>query len=569
MACVFLASIVVVGWSSARLSKVSGSLQTLMERNDHDSTVDVWIFFNRKSSIKQMDSFLSDKALKRRAIHGVGTDLLDVPVDEALVFKCEEAGLKSRHTSKWLNAVSGSIKLSDLKAILKYEFVSYVQPVGRHKVPRPISEYQRLTRGSSDPDVYGESFGQLDLISVPEVHEMGFYGQGVTIAVFDNGFRLLGHEAFESLNIVATKDFVDHKEDVVPVNPSPAFGSHGVFTLAVLGGYAPGRLVGPAIKSDFILARTENDSGETSVEEDNWVAALEWAEGLGADIVSSSVSYLEMDAGSLRSYDWTWMNGDSTVITKAANLAVSRGMIIVNSAGNEGFNSSHNTLSAPADGDSVIATGAIDVTGARAWFSSVGPTTKGRIKPDVMASGVRILSASSTNEKEYVFVDGTSFACPLTAGVCALILSAHPGLSSSEVRYALLQTSSTALSPDNTTGYGTINAKSAVTYFGLTGSPLPKFPPVRFKLLQNFPNPFNSATTIKYDQAIEGRIRLTIFNVLGQKVRRLVDRIQPVGRYEAVWDAKSDRGETVASGLYFYKLDGPGFSSTKKLIHLK
>ena len=135
---------------------------------------------------------------------------------------------------------------------------------------------------------YGPSYTQLDQIKVPELHALGYYGQGVTVGVFDNGFRLLTHHAFDSMHIIATYDFVDHKVSVVPNNPSTSFGSHGVNTLSTIGGYYPGQLIGPAFKADFILARTENDSSETPVEEDNWAMAIQWADSIGVDVTSTS-----------------------------------------------------------------------------------------------------------------------------------------------------------------------------------------------------------------------------------------------------------------------------------------
>ena len=548
----------------------------------------VWIFFKDKGpdvSLSKSNTFqLTEKALQRRAkVRNPGhlIDEKDLPVSRQYVDAVKATGMSIRNTSNWLNAVSLWATRQQLEELSGLGFVQRIDLVARFPMKRDAVEREStalldILRKPSlqviDSGFYGYSYSQLKQLKVPEVHQLGFYGQGVTIAVFDNGFRLLSHEAL-GMNIIDTYDFVDKKVSVVPVHPAdagspPDWGGHGVNTLSVLGGFEKDKLIGPAYKSGFILARTENDSSETPFEEDNWIAAMEWAEGLGADIISSSLGYLEMTGS--RSYDWTWMNGDSTVITKAANIGVGMGLVIVNSAGNEYSNISHNTLGAPADGDSVIAVGAVDASGIRAAFSSVGPTTLGRIKPDVMARGYAVAAASSTNSTGYVLVDGTSFSCPLTAGVCALILCAHPGLSPAQVRWALKMTANNADNPDNLYGYGVIDAFAAANYFGITGVPDTTQVPPQDILYQNTSNPFSDITTIRYDVANAGNVRIVIYNVLGQQVKKLVDRYHAVqSGYTAVWNGKDAHGNAVSSGMYFYRLEVNKFSKTKKMLLIR
>jgi hypothetical protein len=233
--------------------------------------------------------------------------------------------------------------------------------------------------------------------------------------------------------------------------------------LSTIGGYKPGQLIGPAFGASFILARTENDSSETPFEEDNWVVAIEWADSIGVDVTSTSLGYLTYDAPYT---SWTWqnMNGDTTLITRAADWAVSRGIVVVNSAGNEGSNASHNTLIAPADGDSVLAVGAVTSTGTRSSFSSVGPTTSvpARIKPDVMAMGSSVRVASSTITTGYTTASGTSFSCPLAAGVAALVVHARPNATPMQIMNSMRSTASRAATPDNQYGWGILDALAAI-----------------------------------------------------------------------------------------------------------
>ena len=242
----------------------------------------------------------------------------------------------------------------------------------------------------------------------------------------DAGFSNLTHEAFSSMDIIAKWDFVDNDLDV-------GGHSHGTGTLSTIGGFMEGQLIGPAYGASFILARTENDpASETPIEEDNWIAALEWADSIGVDVTSTSLGYLDFDAP-YTSYTWEDMDGNTALITIAADHAVKLGITVVNSAGNNGYNSLHNTLNAPADGDSVITIGAVSSSGVISSFSSVGPTADGRIKPDLLAMGSSVYAASTAGTSSYAYVSGTSFSCPLAAGVCALMLQKNPSLAPMEI----------------------------------------------------------------------------------------------------------------------------------------
>ena len=209
-----------------------------------------------------------------------------------------------------------------------------------------------------------------------------------------------------------------------------------------------------------MLARTEDAVTETPIEEDNWIAAMEWADSIGVDVTSTSLGYIDFDSP-FTSYTWEDMDGNTAAITIAADYAVSLGITVVNSAGNEGGNSTHNTLGAPSDGDSVIAVGAVTSSGIRASFSSVGPTVDGRIKPDVMAMGSNNYYAS-TSGNGYWNGSGTSFSCPLVAGVCALLLQKNPALTPMEVLQLLRSTATQSNNPNNEYGWGIINALSAI-----------------------------------------------------------------------------------------------------------
>lgn len=439
----------------------------------------VLIYLKDKGNLKlsreiSAASLISQRSINRRMKVRGNKDIVDfqdLPVNNSYILEISSNVVKIRHALKWFNAVSAEATREQIGILRNLPFVMEIELVGKWGKPpgdeREESskdpEQSPVTNGATSLD-YGTSFTQASLIKIPQVHDLGIYGQGLVIGVFDNGFRLLRHEAFSSMEIIATYDFVDHKESVIPTDTND--GSHGVNTLSTIGGYKPSRLIGPAFKASYILARTENTPTETPIEEDNWAAAIQWADSIGVDITSTSLGYSTYDSP-YTSWTWADMDGNTTLISRAADRAVWLGIVVVNSAGNGGAGDGiHNTLGAPADGDSVIAAGAVTSTGVRSSFSSVGPTSDGQIKPDIMAMGSGVKVASSTDPTGYGLSNGTSFSCPLSAGVAALILCANPALTPMEVRDAMRLTASLASAPNNLMGYGILNVDSAIKYFG-------------------------------------------------------------------------------------------------------
>jgi subtilisin family serine protease len=238
--------------------------------------------------------------------------------------------------------------------------------------------------------------------------------------------------------------------------------------MSSLGGFFEGKLIAPAFDVEFYLSKTEDGRTETPVEEDYWLEALEWMEAKGIEVLSSSLIYKPYDDPN-DDYNYKDMDGNTTVIVRAADMAAHLGIVVLNSMGNERQTDPPSIVS-PPDGDSVIAVGAVDSAGIIAYFSSNGPTSDGRTKPDVVAMGVDVYTAKSEtitrNDSTYGYSSGTSFSCPITAGVCALILSAHPELTPMQVRDALRNTADKNNNPDNVFGWGLINAYEAVLYHG-------------------------------------------------------------------------------------------------------
>ncbi|MBN1543454.1 S8 family peptidase [candidate division KSB1 bacterium] len=502
---------------------------------------------------------ISPRALRRRTRvlpEGSLVDRTDARVYSGYVDALTQLGCQIQWPSRWLNAVSAYLSPEQALAVSKLDFVQRIVPVARRSRSfEPEALEPSLLHKSMQFFDYGNSFDQNALSHIPTVHQEGNNGANVLIAVFDTGYRL-NHIVFSHLHVVAAYDFIN-KDDFVDYDPDQDVTSqisHGTKVLSVLAGYAQGSLIGPAYGASFALAKTEHVPTETQAEEDYYIAALEWADSLGADIVTSSLSYLDW-------YTVEDMDGDTAPITRAVDLAVKKGMVVVTAAGNEGM-SNWKTISAPADADSVIAVGAVDRTGSIACFSSYGPTADGRIKPEVVAMGVGNICVQVPGEgilgSAFSSGSGTSFAAPMAAGVAALVLSAVPDLTPMQVRESLMQTATRSTDPDNRYGYGIVQADAAIAYARSLQSgiqPLNESVPSDWRI-SSYPNPFvagRQISRIVMNLEATNALRVDIYNLLGQKVVGLWNG--PASEFHRLyWDGRDSSGRLVHSGVYFCRV---------------
>ena len=523
-----------------------------------------WIYFTQKSDngslalYRHVENRLSEHARERRAKVCRGPFLIDhtdLPVPQHHLSSLKQLNIQPVVISKWLNAVSAFLSPEQVPEIEKCPFVSRVVKVQRFaSVPFEYEYVPTSSQLKKHIFDYGASYEQYNLNSIPAVHDLGYFGQGVRIALFDTGFRLT-HAALQHIKVIAAYDFINH-DPVVDNESGQDEGSqnfHGTAILSIIGGYLPGQLVGPAFKAEYLLAKTEDIRSETIVEEDNWVAAAEWADSLGADIISTSLGYTDW-------YTYDDMDGDTAPITIAADLAVKKGILVVVSAGNEGDKLWH-YVSAPADGDSVLSVGAIRSTGTIADFSSRGPTSDGRLKPEVVAMGIGVLSVTNQSD-ELVRISGTSAACPIIAGVAAMLLSASPALSPMQVREAIIKTADRSMNPDNTYGYGVASALQALGYWEV-----PRSLPESSGGISAFPNPFSWSrhmiSRILIDSSVSQSLNMEIYNVLGQKILTVQDGIQLAGGQRCfIWDGRDQSGTRVPVGAYYCRIDLNSFSKT-------
>ncbi len=571
-------------FSQSPINKLTGTLKNQIKNDNDSGQYLIWVTFIDKGNklqklLKSPENVVSEKSLERRSKVLPKSELIDysdLPVFQNYINQLESLGFKIKQKSKWFNSISGYANLGLVNKISELRFVKQIDNVKTYK--KNYNDIEKATKeinqnlnkqnklNSIDSVDYGAAYQQLNQINVIAAQELGYTGQGVTICMMDAGVDRLTHEAFKSINIIAMHDFVNNDSNIGDEGDMGQ-GYHGTFTLSAIGGYYPGHFIGPAYSANYILAKTENTDSETPIEEDNWVAALEWADSIGVDVTSTSLGYNDFDPQGNGGPDLTWqdMNGNTAIITIAADLAVKKGILVFNSAGNEGFNADHNTIIAPADGDSVIAVGAVDSKGIRASFSSVGNTADGRTKPDIMAMGVGVACAWNKDDNSTAFVDGTSLSCPLAAGAGAIILSANPNLTPMQIREALRMTASNNSSPNREMGWGIIDVIKAMNYLQIaTGNVNKKNIPESFKLYQNYPNPFNPNTKIKFNIEKESNVELSLFNVLGERVGILVNQTFSEGEHEYIL-----KGDGLSSGIYFVRLQSGENVSEIKIDLLK
>lgn len=412
-----------------------------------------WVFFRDKGvytkfDIARLSEGYPQECVRRRARVGVSFDESDLPVFEEYIRSVEQAGGRIHTVSKWLNAVSINASPEVLAQIETFPFVRKITPVGwfyRGSPEEPVSAMPLRV-----DSIYGVSYNQLKSLDIPTLHYFGYTGRGIRIGVFDTGFNLQ-HRCFQRVNIIAAYDFVNN-DTIVHNEPgvdAESQHNHGTMVLSLIAGYEPGYFIGGAYGADFILAKTEDISSETPLEEDNWIRAGEWAESLGVDIVTSSLGY----------WDWyvpSQMDGRTATITVGALRLARLGVLVCTANGNSGPGPV--SIVAPADADSVISVGAIDMDDSVAVFSSRGPTADGRIKPDLVAPGVYVAVALPTGPSDYLLGSGTSFATPIMASLCALILQIHPDWQPMRVIEELKRTSTFTEEPNNDYGWGKPNA---------------------------------------------------------------------------------------------------------------
>ena len=402
-------------------------------------------------SLKKPEKYLSAKAIERRRKQNLPIDSTDLPVCRKYIDEIRKQGVKIVVTGKWDNFVTVSCNdttlidcIAALPFVLSTEKV-WISP-GAGKPSMATERDSMLNQPTIHPDsIYGRAITQIQMSNGDKLHEAGFKGQGMTIAVIDAGFHNVDKiTAMQNIRILGTKDFVNQQADIF------AESSHGMSVLSCIGMNRPDIMTGTAPEASFWLLRSEDEYSEHLVEQDYWSAAVEFADSVGVDVINTSLGYYSFDDKS-KNYKYRDLDGRHALMSRQASHIADKGMILVCSAGNSGAGS-WKKITPPGDADNVLTVGAIDKRAVLATFSSVGNTADHRVKPDVVAVGVG--SDVIRTDGNQGRANGTSFSSPIMCGMVTCLWQACPTLTAKEVIELVRRSGDRAGFPDNIYGYG-------------------------------------------------------------------------------------------------------------------
>jgi subtilisin family serine protease len=475
-------------------------------------------------SINNPSEFLSPKSIQRRVKQNIEVTESDLPISPRYLDSIRSIGnVTVLNQSKWLNQVCiETVDQNALEKIKSFSFVKSSKPVQRKFNPVVISreKFNEEIKGrdsskspfdTKDYYTYGHSFDQINIHHGEYLHNNGFHGEGMLIAILDAGFyHYQTLPAFDSVRmngqILDTYDFVDNKNDL---NEQSA---HGMQCFSIIASNIPGELVGSSPKANFYLYRTEDASSESLVEEQYWIAAAERADSIGVDVITTSLGYNRFD-NPVFDHTYQDMNGKTTMIAKAASMAAQKGMIVLAAAGNEGNDPWHFIVT-PADADSILTVGAVNYSGNPASFSSYGPSSDGRVKPTVASVGVGTAISSTTGP--IVTGNGTSFATPNLAGLVTCLWQAFPDFTNMEIIKAVKKSSSKYFSPDERIGYGIPNFELAFKDLEQQRENRNIITILGDERLKVYPNPFSNEIIIAINPENTGKIYFRLLDVTGK-----------------------------------------------------
>ena len=513
------------------------------------SQEDAWVYFkdkpNAQSYLDNPLNMLSSRSVERRTNQNIVLNTSDAPIEISYINQIKStAGITVLAKSKWLNALHIRGSQANVTALKSVSFVDKV--VFANKTLNTTSKKVTENQVAKTNDklkitvdyAYGTSANQIQMLNGQILHQQNKTGAGKIIAVLDAGFPAVNtaqpfKKLIDNQQILGGYDFVNRNANFY------AGDDHGTMVLSTMGGYKENALVGTAPDASYYLFITENDASENPVEESLWVEAAERADSLGVDIITTSLGYFAYDVPAY-SHTYSDMNGNTNFISRGAEIAFSKGIIVVASAGNEG-NTTEPHIGSPADAASVITVGAVTSSKSKSSFSSVGPSYDGRIKPEVMAQGTAaVVSDTAGNIRT---INGTSFSCPIMAGMIACLWQAYPTKTNKEIRQMVLESADRYATPNNDYGYGIPN-------FGLTLDVDAFQSSSAFSV---YPNPAQTSVSFLFKNDTAS---VSVFSVLGQKIieKQLTNQNPTLSV------------ENLKSGLYFYTFDSDTLHKTGKII---
>ncbi|OJJ22526.1 hypothetical protein BKI52_07545 [marine bacterium AO1-C] len=561
----------------------------------HSQTVKKYFVYlkdktNSPYSIDKPDEFLSKRAIERRKKQNITVSSRDFPVNPTYITQIKNTGATVWYSSRWMNGVLIETDATTLATVQGLSFVKSTTVLNngrqlepkveegkksrrqrrkdKRKARRDLKKKQNsqtTTPNKSDEilrttqeilieskEDYGNSYRQDSIVGVDIMHSSGYRGTGVWIAVFDSGFQNVDKlsyfkHLFDNSNIAGTYDFVTNQPNVYNT------GSHGTKVLSTVASYERGVIIGSAPEATYWLFRTEDVSSEYRIEEVYWLIAAERADSTGVDIINSSLGYNTFDDASMN-YTYNDLDGNTTLITKAADFAAATGMLVVNSAGNEG-NSSWRYVGAPADGDSVLAVGSVNFDGAYSSFSSKGNTADGRIKPNITAMGSFVSLGGPFGPTSG---SGTSFSAPIVSGLAAGFWQANPNLTNMQVIDFLQRSASQASKPDSLLGYGIPNFRDAME---LAKNPT-SLESVTESGFSFYPNPIDNSQYLQivFNQSYRGKdLKMTLHDAQGKLVGTQYLKSAPK---EYRWE----KLQYLKSGVYLLRISNSEQSQAVKVV---
>ena len=511
---------------------------------------DACVFLNAKANVANALSnpitILTQDAIDRKNNHGVVIDFRDVPVDESYITQLKNAtGITVMAKSKWFNAVHVRGTETDINNLTSEIFVDHIEFADKSlNSSRSVEIKNKFEiEDAQTTFVYGDTQNQVEMINADNLHLLDYTGTGMVVAVLDAGFLNVNTMAgFQRLrdagNLLNGYDFVNRNSNVYASSAS----DHGTKVLSTMAGFIENQFVGTAPDASYYLFLTEDVASENPVEESYWVEAAERADSLGVDVINTSLGYFDFDDYSYN-YTTTDMDGLTAFITRGANIAFEKGILLVNSAGNSGASG----VNAPADSANVLSVGAVDLNGNYASFSSQGSAIQPTQKPDVVARGLGSFVISNNNS--IVQNNGTSFSSPIMAGGITCLWQAIPNKTNSEIMQLVRESASQFATPDFFLGYGIPDLQSALDAALSVESDLLS----EFKI---FPNPIQDNLQIVFPDEIE-TATLELYNILGKQVFSSV----------IYKNKKTINLESLSNGIYIVKIQTDTKSSkTFKLI---
>lgn len=513
---------------------------------------DAWVYFNDKPNaqafIDNPSTMLTQRALDRRTAQGILLNTSDAPIEQSYFDQVAASpGILVKAKSKWLNCLHIRGTIANIQALTSLQFVSRIQFAdnslnARMPMPRlfrPINKQMDVQATFA----YGNSANQVQMLNAHLLHQQDYTGSGKIIAVLDSGFAevntILPFNRMFSTNLyLGGYNYVANNTNVFSTH------NHGTMTLSCMAGFVDGQLIGTAPDAHYYLFITEDVAEENPVEESYWVEAAEEADRLGVDIISTSLGYFDYDNPNY-SHTYSDMTGDAAFASKGANIAFSKGMIVVASAGNSG-NSAEPHIGVPAEATNVLTIGAVKSDETYATFSSIGPSFDGRIKPDVMAQGQS--SVVSNTSGAIVTASGTSFSCPIMAGAIASLWQAIPWATNQQVVTFVKESADIFTNPTNQFGYGIPDFQNALDRALLSTNQN------QFDKFLVYPNPVKNYFSISFPNGLYSA-NVSIYNSLGQIIfNKKVD------------SSSSIYVDGLSLGIYFYKIESNSFVQTGKLI---